>query len=95
MFDLVLPSLRHGRAFAQRCLQHGIYIGYPGKYMSNASMDNAFFSALQPALERALADYRKDEDMTAQVTDASVVEYCAKAFHATEKACLSNKHHWA
>lgn len=95
MFDIVLPSKRHGRAFAQRCLQHGIYIGYPGKYMSNASMDGAFFRALQPALERVLADYRKDEDMTAQVTDASMVEYCAEAFHATERACLSNKHQWA
>ncbi|PAU59148.1 aminotransferase class III-fold pyridoxal phosphate-dependent enzyme [Pseudomonas indica] len=95
MFDIVLPSLSHGRAFAQRCLQHGIYIGYPGKYMSNAAMDDAFFRALQPALERALADYRKDQDMTVQVTEASVVEYCAKAFHATEHACLSNKHHWA
>lgn len=95
MFRIVLPSQKHGRAFAQRCLQHGIYSGYPGTYMSNASMDGAFFSALQPALERALADYRKDEDMTAQITDASMVEYCAEAFHTTENACLSNKHHWA
>ncbi|WP_085032845.1 aminotransferase class III-fold pyridoxal phosphate-dependent enzyme [Ensifer aridi] len=95
MFDIVLPSQRHGTAFAQRCLQHGIYTGYPGKYMSNASMDDIFFSALLPALERALADYRKDEDMAAQITDASIVEYFAQAFRATEKACLSNKYHWA
>lgn len=95
MFDILLPSQKHGRAFAQRCLQHGIYTGYPGTYMSNASMNAAFFRALKAALELALADYRKDEDMTAQVTDASMVDYCAEAFHATEKACLSNKHHWA
>ncbi len=95
MFDIVLPTLSHGQAFAQRCLQHGIYIGYPGKYMSNAAMDDTFFSALQSALDGALADYRKDQDMTVHVTEASVVEYCAKAFHATERACLSNKHHWA
>lgn len=95
MFRIILPSQKHGRAFAQRCLQHGIYTGYPGTYMSNASMGGAFFAALQPALERALADYRKDEDMTAQVTDAAMVEYCAEAFHTTERACLSNKHHWA
>ncbi|WP_018240246.1 aminotransferase class III-fold pyridoxal phosphate-dependent enzyme [Ensifer sp. BR816] len=95
MFDILLPSQKHGRAFVQRCLQHGIYTGYPGTYMSNASMDGAFFSALQAALERALADYRKDVDMTAQVTDASMVEYCAEAFHATENACLSNKHYWS
>ncbi|WOS67131.1 MULTISPECIES: aminotransferase class III-fold pyridoxal phosphate-dependent enzyme [Sinorhizobium] len=95
MFDILLPSQKHGRAFAQRCLQHGIYTGYPGTYMSNASMNGAFFKALQAALELALADYRKDEDMNAQVTDASMVNYCAEAFHTTEKACLSNKHHWA
>lgn len=95
MFRIILPSQKHGMVFAQRCLQHGIYTGYPGTYMSNASMDGAFFAALQPALERALADYRKDEDMTVQVTDASIVEYCAEAFHTTERACLSNKHHWA
>ncbi|HWW68424.1 MAG TPA: aminotransferase class III-fold pyridoxal phosphate-dependent enzyme [Duganella sp.] len=95
MFDIVLPSKNHGRAFAQRCLQHGIYVGNPAKYMANASMQAAFFDALRPALERALADYSKDEDMTIEVTDASVTEYCAQAFRATETACLSNKHHWA
>ncbi|MGJ7505458.1 MULTISPECIES: aminotransferase class III-fold pyridoxal phosphate-dependent enzyme [unclassified Variovorax] len=95
MFDIVLPTKRHGKAFAQRCLQHGIYTGYPATYMSNVSMHEAFFKALQPALERTLADYRKDEDMAVEVTAASVAEYCAEAFRATEKACLSNKHHWA
>lgn len=94
MFDIVLPTQKHGKAFAQRCLQHGIYTGYPAKYMSNAAMHDAFFSVLAPTLERVLADYRKDQDMTAQVTDASFVEYCALAFRATENACLSNKHHW-
>lgn len=95
MFDIVLPTKRHGKAFVQRCLQHGIYTGYPATYMSNASMNEAFFKALQPTLERTLADYRTDEDMAVQFTDASVAEYCAEAFRATEKACLSNKHHWA
>ncbi|MDK1389365.1 aminotransferase class III-fold pyridoxal phosphate-dependent enzyme [Sinorhizobium sp. 8-89] len=94
MFDIVLPSQKHGRAFAQRCLKHGIYTAYPGTYMSNASMDGAFFRALQAALELALADYRKDEDITAQVTDTSMVDYCAEAFHATEKACLSSRKYW-
>ncbi|SDZ70692.1 hypothetical protein/aminotransferase MxcL [Variovorax sp. YR266] len=94
MFDIVLPTKRHGKAFAQRCLQHGIYTGYPAKYMSNVSMHAAFFEALRPALERTLADYRRDEDMAVKVTDASVAEYCAEAFRATEKACLSSKHHW-
>ena len=94
MFDVVLPTQRHGKAFAQRCLQHGIYTGYPGKYMCNASMQDAFFAALQPALAQALADYRNDEDMTALVTDASVIDYCASAFRATERACLANKSHW-
>ncbi|NTG18548.1 aminotransferase class III-fold pyridoxal phosphate-dependent enzyme, partial [Agrobacterium rhizogenes] len=42
MFRIVLPTQKHGRAFAQRCLQHGIYSGYPGTYMSNASMDAPF-----------------------------------------------------
>lgn len=95
MFDIVLPSKKHGRTFAQKCLQHGIYTGYPATYMSNASMHEEFFKALQPALERALEDYRKDEDMAVEVTDASVADYCAEAYRATEKTCLSNKHHWA
>jgi glutamate-1-semialdehyde aminotransferase len=95
MFRIVLPSQKHGSTFAQRCLQHGIYSGYPGTYMSNASMDAPFFATLQSELDRALADYRRDEDMTAQVTDASMVAYCAEAFHTTQSACLSNKHHWA
>ncbi|WP_211288299.1 aminotransferase class III-fold pyridoxal phosphate-dependent enzyme [Xanthomonas theicola] len=95
MFDVILPSQKHGSVFAQKCLQNGIYTGYPGTYMSNASMDEAFFGALQPALQRALLDYRKEADMGAQVTDTSMVDYCAQAFHATRDACLSNKHHWA
>jgi glutamate-1-semialdehyde aminotransferase len=94
MFDIVLPSTRHGKVFAKRCLQYGIYTGYPAKYMSNVSMDDAFFKTLQSALERTLSDYRNDEDMTAQVTDASVTDYCAEAFRATKSACLSNKLHW-
>lgn len=94
MFDIVLPTQKHGKAFAQRCLQHGIYTGYPAKYMSNAAMNDAFFDALWSMLERVLADYHNDEDMDAQVSDASIVEYCAIAFRATREACLSNKHHW-
>ncbi|MEM5461815.1 aminotransferase class III-fold pyridoxal phosphate-dependent enzyme [Paraburkholderia phytofirmans] len=94
MFHIVLPSKKHGKAFAQTCLHHGIYVGYPATYMSNVSMNDAFFEALQPALERALADYRRDEDMAAQVNDTSIVEYCMEAFRTTDKACLSNKHFW-
>ncbi|MFP4897438.1 aminotransferase, partial [Paraburkholderia sp. EG304] len=85
----------HGKAFAQKCLQHGIYVGYPATYMSNASMNEAFFEALEPALDLALADYCRAEDMTTPFTDASMVEYCMEAFRTTEKACLSNKHYWA
>ncbi|MGF6546846.1 aminotransferase class III-fold pyridoxal phosphate-dependent enzyme [Paraburkholderia youngii] len=95
MFDIVLPSEKHGKAFAQKCLQHGIYVGYPATYMSNASMNEAFFEALEPALDLALADYCRAEDMTTPFTDASMVEYCMEAFRTTEKACLSNKHYWA
>jgi len=95
MFKIILPSPKHGRAFAQRCLQHGIYLGYPGTCMSNAAMGPAFFQALQVSLDQALAAYRQDEDMTVPVTDAAIVDYCAEAFRATENACLSNKHHWA
>ncbi|MGF6736783.1 aminotransferase class III-fold pyridoxal phosphate-dependent enzyme [Paraburkholderia atlantica] len=95
MFDIVLPSEKHGKAFAQKCLQHGIYVGYPATYMSNASMNEAFFEALEPALDLALADYCRSEDMTTPFTDASMVEYCMEAFRTTEKACLSNKHYWA
>ncbi|UIF88205.1 aminotransferase class III-fold pyridoxal phosphate-dependent enzyme [Cupriavidus sp. UYPR2.512] len=95
MFDIVMPSQRHGQAFVRRCLQYGIYTGYPATYMSNVSMGDKFFSALQEALKGALADYCKDEDMTAQVTDRSMVEYCWQAFRATENACLSNKTYWA
>ncbi|MGF6439842.1 glutamate-1-semialdehyde aminotransferase [Paraburkholderia youngii] len=95
MFDIVLPSEKHGKAFAQKCLQHGIYVGYPATYMSNASMNEVFFEALEPALDLALADYCRSEDMTTPFTDASMVEYCMEAFRTTEKACLSNKHYWA
>ncbi|MCO4865996.1 aminotransferase class III-fold pyridoxal phosphate-dependent enzyme, partial [Cupriavidus sp. WGtm5] len=95
MFDIVMPSQRHGSAFVRRCLQYGIYTGYPATYMSNISMGNTFFSTLQEALKGALADYCKDEDMTARVTDRSMIEYCWRAFRATANTCLSNKTYWA
>ncbi|MDQ1094133.1 glutamate-1-semialdehyde aminotransferase [Xanthomonas sacchari] len=95
MFDVVLPSRAHGRLFAHACLKHGIYAGYPGKYMSNAAMDDAFFAALRPALQRTLEDYRQHADLDAQVTDAAIIDYCAQAFRATAGACLCHRRHWA
>lgn len=95
MFKIIFPSNSHGRAFAQRCLQRGIYLGYPSTCMSNAAMGHAFCQILQAYLDQALWDYRQDEDMTVQVTDASVINYCEEAFRTTERACLSYKHHWA